>query len=32
MPLKMEMDEEECSNTRCELYINKIETKISPKS
>ena len=25
----MERDEEECSNTRCELYINKIETKIS---
>ena len=29
LPLKMERDEEECSNTRCELYINKIETKIS---
>ena len=26
----MERDEEECSNTRCELYINKIETKTSP--
>ena len=25
----MERDEEECSNTRCELYINKIEIKIS---
>ena len=25
IPLKMERDEEECSNTRCELYINKIE-------
>ena len=25
----MERDEEECSNTRCELYINEIETKIS---
>ena len=25
----MERDEEECSNTKCELYINKIETKIS---
>ena len=27
--LKIERDEEECSNTRCELYINEIETKIS---
>ena len=27
--MKMEKDEEECSNTRCELCINKIETKIS---
>ena len=26
----MERDEEECSNTRCELYINEIETKIFP--
>ena len=24
----MERDEEECSNTRCELYINKI--KLTP--
>ena len=29
IPLKMERDEEECSNTRCELYIKKIKTKIS---